>query len=101
LIEIQAISYKSFPKRILYYWSKVYSRSLVKNQKYEKLKKVYSINFLKEPLWKKRPEFLSTFHILEKDRKFQLTEDLEIHIVELSKFLRNVENLQTNLDAWF
>ncbi len=101
LIEMQALTKSSFPKRILYYWSKVYSRGLGKGHKYENLKKVYSINFVKQSLWENDSAYQSTFQLLEKNRNFKLTDDLEIHIIELSKFLKSLENLQTDLDAWF
>lgn len=101
LIEMQTANVGNFTKRILYYWSKVYSRGLGKGQKYGKLKKVYSINFLKQPVWDSHSDYLSTFRVLEKDRIFPLTDDLEIHIIELSKFLKSAENLKTDLDAWF
>ena len=101
LIEMQAFPQSSFSKRAVYYWAKVYSRGLGKGRKYNALKKVYSINFVNFPLWKEHSECISTFKLLEKDRKFPLTDDLEIHIVELSKFLKSIDNLQSNLDAWF
>jgi len=100
LIEMQAFAHSSFTKRALYYWAKTYSRSLNKGQDYEELKKVYSINFVKYSIWKNDSEYLSVFHVLEKTRKFPLTEDLEIYIVELSKFLQSFENLQTELEGW-
>ena len=100
LIEMQAFPQSSFTKRALYYWAKIYSRSLRKSQGYEELQKVYSINFVKHSIWKNNIEYLSTFHILEKDRKIALTEDLEIHIVELDKFFKSLENLETELEAW-
>jgi predicted transposase/invertase (TIGR01784 family) len=101
LIEMQAFPQSSFSKRTLYYWAKVYSRGLGKGHKYENLKKVYSVNFVNFPIWKNHIEYLSTFQLLEKDRIFPLTEDLEIHIIEISKFLKSVENLQSDLDTWF
>ncbi len=100
LIEMQAFPQSSFTKRALYYWSKVYSRGLTKGQDYEDLKKVYSINFVKKSIWKNHSEYLSTFHLLEKDRKFTLTEDLEIHIVELEKFVEHFYGLKTDLESW-
>lgn len=101
LIEMQVFADSSFSKRVLYYWAKVYSRGLRRGRKYKDLKKVYSINFVKFPIWKDRREYLSSFQLLEKDRKFPLTDDLEIHIIELSKFLKSFKNLQTDLDTWF
>ncbi|MCB1178524.1 MAG: PD-(D/E)XK nuclease family transposase, partial [Leptospiraceae bacterium] len=40
------------------------------------------------------------FYLLEKDRNLTLTEDLEIHIVELDKFIKKFDNLKTNLETW-
>jgi predicted transposase/invertase (TIGR01784 family) len=45
LIEMQASSQLHFPERALYYWSKLYSKSIGKGQDYTKLPKVYSFNF--------------------------------------------------------
>ncbi len=100
LIEMQAFAKSSFTKRALYYWAKTYSRSLHKGQDYEELQKVYSINFVKHSIWKNHHEYLSVFRVLEQTRKFPLTEDLEIYIIELSKFLLSLENLQSELESW-
>ncbi len=42
---MQASSQLHFPERALYYWSKLYSKSIGKGQDYTKLPKVYSFNF--------------------------------------------------------
>lgn len=72
-----------------------------KGEKYKNLKRVYSINFLKEPPWKDNNNYLSVFQILEKDKKFPLTEDLEIYIVELSKFVKDFDGLESDFELWF
>ncbi len=101
LIEMQVSHRTFFEKRILYYWAKLYSKSILKGQKYDKLPKVYSFNFVNFTLLPNRNKFHSVFHILEKnDSKYRLTEDLEIHIIELRKFSRALESLETNLDKW-
>ena len=93
LVEIQAFPQGSFTKRVLFYWSKIYFRGLKKSQDYKELKKVYSINFVKNSIRKEDENYLSSFYLLEKDRNFTLTEDLEIHIVELEKFIKKFDNL--------
>ncbi len=101
LIEMQVSHKTFFEKRILYYWAKLYSKSILKGQKYEKLPKVYSFNFVNFPLLPNTNKFHSVFHLLEKsDPKYRLTEDLEIHIIELRKFPNALESLETNLDTW-
>ena len=100
LIEMQAFPQSSFSKRALYYWAKIYSRSLGRSQNYNRLKKVYSISFLNFILWKDQPEYIHDFEILEKTRNFSLTEDLEISIVELPKFIKDINSLKSELDVW-
>ncbi|MCB1179546.1 MAG: Rpn family recombination-promoting nuclease/putative transposase, partial [Leptospiraceae bacterium] len=100
IIEMQTLGHKNFDKRILYYWSKVYSSNLKRGYKYEKLKKVYSFNFLDFNLLGKSKDFLSTFQILEAKHNFPLTDELEINIIELGKFFKGINDLKSNLDFW-
>ena len=66
LIEMQVSHKTFFEKRILYYWAKLYSKSILKGQKYEKLPKVYSFNFVNFSLLPNTNKFHSVFHLLEK-----------------------------------
>ncbi len=68
-------------------------------EKYERIQKVYSFNFLNFSLWPGE-EFHSTFLITEKERNFILTEDLEIHIIEFPKFLNQIQSLRTDFEHW-
>ena len=100
LIEIQASRQPSFPKRVLYYWSKLYTKSLRKGQNFKFLPRVYSFNFLNYIQLPKSSEFHSVFHLLEKNTpKLRLTEDLEIHIVEMPKLLAD-SKFNTKLENW-
>ncbi len=100
LIEIQASRQPSFPKRALYYWSKLYTKSLRKGQNFKFLPRVYSFNFLNYIQLPKSSEFHSVFHLLEKNTpKLRLTEDLEIHIVEMPKLLAD-SKFNTKLENW-
>ena len=47
LIEVQAFPQSSFTKRALFYWAKVYYRSLSKGENYEQLKKSIFHQFCK------------------------------------------------------
>lgn len=100
LIEMQAAPQKEFPKRVLLYWSKIYSRSLKKGKQYHKLPKVYSFNFLNFSLYPQKKEFLFQFMVQETKHLFPLTDDLEINIIELPKFLKELGDLQNEFDAW-
>ena len=77
-------------ERILYYWARIYIRNLKTGNDYINLKKtieVLIVNFEIKEL--KELEYHSKWKIIEeKDRKLILTEDLELHIIEIPKIYR-------------
>ena len=100
LIEMQSDSQLTFGARILYYWSKIFSKSLKKAEGYLKLPKVYSINFTEFRLTE-RKHYYSVFQLLEKSEpEIRLTDLLEIHILELPKFKDKIGSLKTDLETW-
>jgi predicted transposase/invertase (TIGR01784 family) len=101
LIEMQASHQSYFPKRVLYYWSKAYSRSIKKGQNYDKLPRIYSINISTFTLFPKQSQFHLVFQIKErKNPEILLTEDFEIHILELPKLKKNIFELQSTFEEW-
>ena len=101
LIEMQSSHRTNFTKRILYYWAKLYSKSLKTGEKYETLPKVYMFNFLNFNLLPQVEKFHTVFHLLEKNiPNLRLTDDLEIHIIELKKCRNVYETSQSNLEKW-
>ena len=99
-VEMQGFPQDYFGKRVLYYWAKLYSQQIKKGATYVQLKPVYSVSFLNFNLLQ-IDNFHSTFQLLEKENpEIALTKDLEIHIIELPKFLKQVEELDTELENW-
>ena len=90
-IEMQVSNDKDIIKRILYYWSKQYSKELQKGHYYMDLKRTINVliaNFKIDIL--KNLDFHTQWKIIEeKDRKTVLTDDLELHIIELPKMRNN------------
>lgn len=90
-IEMQVINNKNIEKRILYYWSKLYSSGIKSGENYDKLNKTisillinYELNNLKDIL-----KGHTEWKIREKNFKNTvLTDMLEIHIIELPKVKR-------------
>lgn len=86
-IEMQVIDSKSVIERILYYWSRLYSRQIKIGQEYSLLERTIIIlitDFKIEGL--EELDYHSTWKIIEtKGRKRILTEKLEIDIIELPK----------------
>lgn len=102
-IEMQMIDKKNMIKRMLYYWAKQYSKGIQKNEKYGDLKRTISVliaNFELDNL--KDLEFHTQWKIIEtKGRKKILTDDFELHIIELVKMRKNkVEGKDKKLQEW-
>ena len=89
-VEMQLIEKDKLLERILYYWARIYTRNLKTGNDYINLKKtieVLIVNFEIKEL--KELEYHSKWKIIEeKDRKLILTEDLELHIIEIPKIYR-------------
>ena len=89
-VEMQLIEKDKLLERILYYWARIYTRNLKTGNDYMNLKKtieVLIVNFEIKEL--KELEYHSKWKIIEeKDRKLILTEDLELHIIEIPKIYR-------------
>ncbi|HMV41346.1 MAG TPA: Rpn family recombination-promoting nuclease/putative transposase [Leptospiraceae bacterium] len=101
LIEMQATDRLNFSKRILYYWSKLYSKSISKGELYIRLPKVYSFNFVNFEMFKNKSKFYWHFQLIEKDDpQFLLTEDLSIRIIEIPKLIGEFAELKTPLEYW-
>ena len=86
-IEMQLVNSKSIIERILYYWSRLYSRQIKIGQNYNLLERTIIIlitDFKIEGL--EELEYNTTWKIIETEgRKRILTEKLEIDIIELPK----------------
>lgn len=102
-IEMQMTDKTNLIERLLYYWSKQYIKSIKKGNKYEELKRTIIIlitNFEVRGL--ETLDFHSKWKIIEeKERKLILTQYLEIHIIEIPKKYKKIENDKENkLKEW-
>ena len=102
-VEMQMVEKDKLLERILYYWSRIYAKNLKSGNDYENLKKtieVLIVNFEINKL--KELEYHSKWKIIEeKERKLILTEDLEIHIIELPKIYKlKGEEQEEELIKW-
>ena len=89
IIEMQVARYKYMAKRLLYYWAQTYTGDLKRGNGYGKLDKTISILISVEELEETKgiQKYHTKWSIREEENpNKKLTEDLEIHIIELSKF---------------
>jgi len=87
-IEMQLIDINNVVERMLFYWSKIYTRGIKEGDDYRKLQKTIVILIadykLKET--KEIEKYMSKYKIIEeKERKVILTDKLELVIIEMPK----------------
>lgn len=106
-IEMQLESSKNIEKRILYYWSKLYSRGINRGDNYNQLPKtiIILITQFEFEKFKEIHKFHTEWKIRETEcSNIVLTPDLEFHIIELPKVKKiNNENIteeQRKLRLW-
>lgn len=96
-IEMQVKNQYNIKKRSLYYWSNLYSNNLYKNQDYIENNKTITINILDFCAFKEGP-YHEKCKITREYNKEELTEDLEIHFIQIPKCTTN--DIKTKLDYW-
>ena len=92
-IEMQILDNHDIEKRILFYWSKLYLKQIKSGDKYNKLNRCISIIFLDYEIknLKELPTHTKWQIRNDKNGKIILTKDLEIHIIELPKISKRIE----------
>ena len=97
-VEIQVSDEADYDKRALYYWAKLYSEQLKSTENYSLLCKaigIHILNFTSIPEVKK---YHNIFHITEKENGSVYFKDLELHTIELKKFIDTSNGKSEELD---
>ena len=100
-IEMQIIDNRDIENRLLFYWSKLYSKTISKGMGYKDAKRTIVILFADYMLdnLKKIKKYFTKWHICEDDYKnVILTKKFEIYIIELPKFKDDLFN--TDIGNW-
>jgi len=99
IVEMQKKDLGDFTKRSLYYTSKAYVAQLPKGQNYTVLKKVYFIGILNFTIFENK-NYISRHLIINQETNTQDLSDFEFTFIELPKFTKDLEELETLLDKW-
>jgi predicted transposase/invertase (TIGR01784 family) len=99
IIEMQIAEFDFFHKRILYYTSQSYVAQIDKGNIYSKLKPVYFIGILEFEIGQ-NPHYFSRHKILDVETKEHVIQDVEFNFIELPKFNKTIEQLETSIDQW-
>ncbi|WP_322905322.1 Rpn family recombination-promoting nuclease/putative transposase [Paenibacillus campi] len=99
-VEMQLFNRYDMEKRTLFYWSKLYSSQLVQGQSYSTLQRCVTINILNFELLH-NDLYHSVFHLREDQTGIALTDDIEIHFLELPKLnAKSIPIEQGGLANW-
>lgn len=111
-IEMQVKDLKNMDKRSTYYMSRILSDELKKNEKYTEVKNTIVINLLNFEFYK-RNSYHSIAHMkFEKTKENAFidlgyqnedeiaTQDLEMHFIEIPKFVKKNPEVNTKLEQW-
>lgn len=111
-IEMQVKDLKNMDKRSTYYMSRILSDELKKNEKYTEVKNTIVINLLNFEFYK-RNSYHSIAHMkFEKTKENAFidlgyqnedeiaTQDLEMHFIEIPKFVKKNPEANTSLEQW-
>lgn len=96
-IEMQIRNQYNIKERSLYYWSNLYSNNLYKNQDYIENNRTITINILDFNIFEEGPYHEKCMITREHNGEI-LTEDLEIHFIQIPKCSK--EDEKTKLDQW-
>lgn len=99
-VEMQMHLGQALVPRLLFYWARLYGSQLVEGDEYGVLRPTISICFVNQVMFRQRATFHSAFRLLELGSQVCLTEHQELHLLEIPKFHREIEDLREPLDFW-
>jgi predicted transposase/invertase (TIGR01784 family) len=99
IVEMQVAEFDFFNKRILYYTSQSYVTQIDKGVEYNKLKPVYFIGILEFEIGQ-NPSYFSRHKVLDVETREQVIQDVEFNFIELPKFNKTIDQLETSIDQW-
>ncbi len=101
IIEMQVLNVESFGQRVLYNAAKTYAFQLQKGEGYRMLKPVIALTLTDFEMFENSDKLISRFVYKEEDTNFTYTDNkIKLVFVELSKFTKQVNQLETLADKW-
>ncbi len=101
IIEMQVARVTAFDKRVVYNLAKTYSTQLGPRQGYRHLKPVIAVTITDFEMFEKNLDVVNYFSFLNKKKLVEYTsEEMQLIFVELPKFKKSLEQLETLVDKW-
>ena len=99
IVEMQVAEADSFAKRVLYYTSQSYSAQIERGEDYDKLSPAYFIGILDFTIGNS-PNYISCHKVIDVETGEHIIRDVEFNFIELTKFDKEIDELETNIDQW-
>ena len=99
IVEMQVAEADFFSKRVLYYTSQSYTSQIDSGDKYHKLKPAYFIGIL-DFIIGNNPNYISCHKVMDVETGEHIIRDIEFNFIELTKFEKDIHELETNIDQW-
>ena len=101
-VEMQIREDNNFDKRAIYYWAKLVTEQLGEGMMYKELKKTICISILDYDFVPDSEEVHSCYKIINTatGKDDRLHDVFELHYIELKKFKKTYNQIQTALDRW-
>jgi predicted transposase/invertase (TIGR01784 family) len=100
VVEMQVASHKGFEKRAQYYAAKAYISQMNKGGQYENLKEVIFLAIADFIMFPNKESYKSDHVILDKETFEQDLKDFSFTFLELEKFTKGKDDLQTMIEKW-
>ena len=100
IIEMQVLNVLGFEKRVLYNAAKAFSIQLGVGEDYTLLNPVIALTITNFEMFAESDKVISRYRLKEKDELTDYSDDIELVFVELPKFTKELEQLETITDKW-
>jgi predicted transposase/invertase (TIGR01784 family) len=100
IIEMQVLNVLGFEKRVLYNAAKAFSIQLSVGEDYALLNPVIALTITDFEMFPGQERIISRYRLKEKDDLTDYSDDIELVFVELPKFKRDLDELETLADKW-
>jgi predicted transposase/invertase (TIGR01784 family) len=100
-VEMQMVSPRTYPERVLYYWAVLHGQQMHEGFDYTALRTTISISFVNSVLFPQVPDYHLDFQVRSsRHPELIFSAQQSIHVVELPKFEKTAEELASPLDVW-
>jgi predicted transposase/invertase (TIGR01784 family) len=100
IIEMQVLNVLGFEKRVLYNAAKAFSIQLDVGDDYTLLNPIVGLTITDFEMFPNSPKVISSYSLREKDELTSYSDDIELVFVELPKFQKTLDELETLSDKW-